>query len=281
MAAPVVPNLVAYKISDSHQRHHIRAVHHHLQSQGILKISLGFSDERSQYLENLVMGLRAYHGHGPPITHSASRGWFWDVRPGKNTCLPQNDRARSETMQEFPWHTDCSYEDSPPRYFALQVLRPDRCGGGTLSVLKVDQLTRFLSSSAKAALCEPEFQIKIPPEFIKQPNERHIMGSILGINEQDQSTIMRFREDIVTPMSNRATSALEALKRVLEDSELSSKATLHLKAADLPERSIILLDNRRWLHARNSVKDPSRHLRRVRWNAVPFSRGQISDELGE
>ncbi|KAJ6035662.1 uncharacterized protein N7446_010422 [Penicillium canescens] len=228
------------------------------------------------------MGLGTYHSHGPPITHSACRGWFWDVRPDKTPRLPQNNvRARSETMREFPWHTDCSYEHAPPRYFALQVLQPDRCGGGTLSVMKIDQLTRFLSLQARAALFEPEFRIKVPPEFIKQNNELHITGSILGINEDDLSTIMRFREDIVTPMTTRATFALEELKSALKDLELSSQTTLHLKAAALPERSINLLDNRRWLHARNDVKDPLRHLRRVRWNAIPFSRVQTSDKLVE
>lgn len=268
--APAVPHLVAQDIRDSHQPGHIGQVHHHLRSQGILKVSLGFPDTDSDYLKNLLLGLGTHHGHGPPITHSASSGWFWDVRPSKNACQSQNNQARSETMQNFPWHTDCSYENAPPQYFALQVLQPDRCGGGTLSVLKLDHITRFLSSAAHAALLEPEFQIKIPPEFVKQPDKLHILGSILGLDEQDQ-TIMRFREDIVTPISARAASALKELKNALEDPDISSRATLHLKATDLPERSIILLDNRRWLHARNHVKDPARHLRRVRWNAIPFS----------
>lgn len=271
---PDVPHLVARGILDSHQRHHLRDVHTHLQTQGILKITLDFCDNESNYLENLIKGLGTYHKHGPPITHSASRGWFWDVRPSKSTFSPETAQARSETMREFPWHTDCSYEHEPPQYFALQVLQPDRCGGGTLSVLKIDRLTRYLSEAAKAALFEPEFRIKIPPEFVKNPNELHILGSILSIDEQSQSTLMRFREDIVTPMSTRAASALVELKDALHHLEMSSQEVRHLKSSALPENSIVLMDNRRWLHARNNVKDPTRHLRRVRWNAIPFSQSK-------
>lgn len=32
-----------------------------------------------------------------------------------------------------------------------------------------------------------------------------------------------------------------------------------------------MMDNERWLHARNEVKDPNRHLRRVRWDAREFA----------
>ncbi|CAG8036531.1 unnamed protein product [Penicillium salamii] len=283
-AAPTVPHLTVRDVIDSHQRHHVRDVHAQLQNQGILKITLNFCDKESQYLENLIKGLGSNHGHGPPITHSASRGWYWDVRPSKDTLLPMSTQARSETMREFPWHTDCSYEHNPPEYFALQVLQPDRCGGGTLSVLKIDHLTRYLSGAAKAALFEPEFRITIPPEFVKEPNKLHILGSILSTDE-DHSTLMRFREDIVTPVSTRAASALEELKDALKHLEASSQAVLHLEPSVLPENSIILLNNRRWLHARNNVKDPRRHLRRVRWSAVPFSNsissGMIAGSEGE
>jgi alpha-ketoglutarate-dependent taurine dioxygenase len=52
-------------------------------------------------------------------------------------------------MFRFEWHTDCSYEEQPPRFFTLQVLQPDRYGGGTLSVLNVDRLLTLLSPFAQ------------------------------------------------------------------------------------------------------------------------------------
>ena len=281
-ALPVVPHLVARDLVDSQHIQHVRDVHNHLKDHGILKISLSFPDDKSQYLESLIVNLSKNHCHGLPITHSASRGWFWDVRPSETTFQTENHQARSETMEEFPWHTDCSYEDAPPRFFALHVLHPDRYGGGTLSVMKIDRLSQFLSPATKAALLEPEYQITIPPEFIKQPNKRHIVGSLMAIDTQDEnhSLMMRYRDEIVTPLSPRAAAALKELKGALKNMEALSQSTLHLTAADLPERSIILLDNYRWLHARNGIKDPARHLRRVRWNVVPFANGVASQPAG-
>ncbi|KAB8264321.1 hypothetical protein BDV32DRAFT_145568 [Aspergillus pseudonomiae] len=275
---PRVPHLVAQDLIDSQHLHHVRDVHNHLKHEGILKISLNFPDDNSRYLASLIVSLSKNHGHGLPITHSASRGWFWDVRPSETTFQTENHQARSETMQEFPWHTDCSYEHAPPRFFALQVLQPDRYGGGTLSVMKIDRLSQFLSPAAKAALHEPEYQITIPPEFIKNPDQRHIVGSLFALDTQDRghSLMMRYRDEIVTPLSARAAAALKELRAALQDLEALAQSTLHLTPADLPARSIILLDNYRWLHARNSIKDPARHLRRVRWNAIPFANSVVS-----
>jgi alpha-ketoglutarate-dependent taurine dioxygenase len=173
-------------------------------------------------------------------------------------------------MEEFPWHTDCSYENPPPRYFALQVLQPDRYGGGTLSVMNVERLSEMLSIATKMSLARPEYLIRTPPEFIKHPMQQHIVGSILMADEEGRTSIMRFREDILTPLSERASTALNELKHALQSAEARSHSTLHLTPKTLPEGSIILIDNRRWLHARNHIKDPERHLRRVRWDAVAF-----------
>lgn len=269
-----VPQLVAHSLGDAQQPRHLQAVHQSLWQDGILKVTLKFPDDKSQYLQHLLLGLHKHHGHGRPITHSASRGWFWDVRPNKTTFQTANHQARSETMQEFPWHTDCSYEEAPPRFFALQVLQHDRYGGGTLSVMKVERLSELLSPATRQALHRPEYRISIPPEFIKSPDQRHIVGSILAReeHEDEQSTRVRFREEIVNPVTASASHALQELRAALRDLDAASHSTLHLTAGDLCRQSIILMDNSRWLHARNEVRDPERHLRRVRWHAVPFAR---------
>ncbi|KZZ90286.1 Taurine catabolism dioxygenase TauD/TfdA [Moelleriella libera RCEF 2490] len=234
----------------------------------MLKIRLCFPDDSSDYLKQLLISLHEHHDHRLPISHSATRGWFWDVRPNKTTYQAGHRQARSETMNEFPWHTDCSYEDPPPRYFALQVLQHDRCGGGTLSVMNVDQFSKLLSPTTQEILKAPEFRFEIPPEFVKDPERRHITGGVFV--PSNQSTMIRFREDILTPLTYRAGRALEELKAVLLLQQSQEGSTIHLKSSDLPKGSIILIDNRRWLHARNDIKDPERHLRRVRWDACSF-----------
>lgn len=250
---------------------HVRDIATQLRKTGILKISIGFSDDSSRYLKRLLAGLHEHHGHRLPISHSAMRGWFWDIRPSDVDFQAGNHQARSETMQDFPWHTDCSYEDPTPRYFALQVIQPDKCGGGTLSVMNVQTMSELLSPATRAALGRLEYRIDIPPEFIKSQEQRHIVGNILSTDVVNGASIMRFREDIVTPLSEDASRALCELKRVLREAETPPHSTiLRLRPSDMPRGSIILVDNRRWLHARSDVKDPKRHLRRVRWDAVPF-----------
>lgn len=249
---------------------HARQVSQQLEKTGMLKIQLGFLDNDSDYLKQLLFSLHKHHKHQLPISHSATRGWFWDVRPSETNFQAGNHQARSETMNEFPWHTDCSYEDPPPRYFALQVLQHDRYGGGTLSVMNVERLSELLSPATRMALKAPEYRITIPAEFVKDPNQKHIVAAVFGTSLDGQSTMIRYREDILAPMTERASQALEELKEALTRKDVQADATVHLTSADLPKGSIILMDNRLWLHARNHINDPERHLRRVRWDVCPF-----------
>ncbi|KAJ5162499.1 Clavaminate synthase-like protein [Penicillium capsulatum] len=247
--------------SYSQNPQHTQHIDYHLKKRGILKISLKFDDDDSIYLERLIRQLHTSHGHGLPITHSASRGWFWDVRPSPESS--NQATARSETMSLFPWHTDCSYEANPPRFFALQVLQPDRCGGGTLSVLDTARLLSLLTPTARLGLAQPEFRITVPPEFIKDETQTHIVGPVLFEAQ------LRFRADIIVPLTPRAHAAFQELQDVLGTADAQGEV-MHLTAEMLPRGSIVIMDNRRWLHARNAVLDPHRHLRRVRWDACAF-----------
>lgn len=265
-----MPSLVARDLGYAKQRRHVQEVSQVLETRGVLKVTLDFHDEGSQYLRDLMYSLHGNHGHGLPISHSASRGWFWDVRPSSSMFQSQNHQARSETMEDFPWHTDCSYEASPPRFFGLQVLQPDRQGGGTLSLMHVEELVPLLSPTSVAALLKPHYRIVTPQEFSKGSGSAcHVIGSIFATDNAGRATMMRFREDITTPLSDEAYGALKELKRTLLGLEMQQKI-IHLTPEFLPKGSIVLIDNYRWLHARNQVRDPKRHLRRVRWDAAAF-----------
>ncbi|KAK6836922.1 taurine catabolism dioxygenase [Apiospora arundinis] len=253
------PSLEASEMSLSEQPHHVSHIVEELRRYGVLQISLKFLDNNSRYLRQLLLGFHQNHGHRLPIAHSATCGWFWDIRPSTATFQSAIYQARSETMYPFPWHTDCSYEEQPPRYFALQVIRPDRCGGGTFSLLDVRRLSRALSPTTKAALRRPEYQIKTPPEFIKNPMRQSLVGSILEAGG-----------DLVTPLSEEGARALKELNDILRNESLISTMVLSLSSAKMAEGSILLVDNRRWLHSRTNIHDPVRHLRRVRWDAAPF-----------
>lgn len=86
---------------------------------------------------------------------------------------------------------------------------------------------------------------------------------------------LRFRDDITEPLTDNAAKALEELKDVLSGKNAEEQA-LHLMPQGLSRGSIIMMDNRQWLHARNELRDPRRHLRRVRWDAKPFGSAGLS-----
>ncbi|KAM3552825.1 hypothetical protein MY1884_007008 [Beauveria asiatica] len=219
-------------------------VHEELERSGMAKIKLDFSDPKSSFLEKLVCSFNKNHGHQLPITHSASQGWFWDVRPSNGTLIPlqtANHRARSETMEDFPWHTDCSYEASPPRYFGLHVLQHDRHGGGTLSAMNIERLGEALSPEARQSLRRSEYTITIPPEFIKDASRTKIEGNIMAFGHTSGSTttLMRYRRDLLKPQTAAAAAALRELDTLLGGtSGLAAESTVHLTASDCP--SVVL-----------------------------------------
>ncbi|KAM3073023.1 hypothetical protein ACMFMG_008741 [Clarireedia jacksonii] len=268
----LVPLIEVAKRSLASHASHLRAVYEILERKGVLQLQLGFEDNESTYLQDLIYNLHLHYGHGLPITHSAERGWFWDIRPSPTSFQSNTHQARSETMLRFDWHTDCSYENDPPRFFALQVIQPDRCGGGTLSVLNVNRLLALLSPFTREWLSRHEYKIIVPPEFVKKKGGLHIVGNLLAANTGGYISSLRFREDIIVPLSSNATKALAELKDILYSNRVL-EGQLHLPAESLPQGSIIMMDNRRWLHSRNEVKDPNRHLRRVRWDSKKFETG--------
>lgn len=75
----------------------------------------------------------------------------------------------------------------------------------------------------------------------------------------------RYRADIIHPLTGKATSALEDLNKVLAQALTdNSDICLNLSLEMIPNGTVLLMDNGRWLHAGNGVKDPERYLRRIR-----------------
>lgn len=72
----VPPKVEAPNICQARELIHVHSVSKMFRQHGILKISLGFDDNKSQYLEQLLLSLHQHHGHQLPIAHSATKGWF-------------------------------------------------------------------------------------------------------------------------------------------------------------------------------------------------------------
>ncbi|KFY92749.1 hypothetical protein V500_04052 [Pseudogymnoascus sp. VKM F-4518 (FW-2643)] len=269
---PEVPRITAYDIKDTQDASHVNAIDDALQKHGIMAITLTFPDPDSTYLLKLIQSLRRHHAHGEPLSHSSTRGWFWDVKPTPKSISVQH-HARSETMNDFPWHTDCSYASEPPKFFGLHVLQGDRCGGGTLSVVQLDKVLKFLSKESVETLSREEFRIEVPPEF--ENGTKAVIGPVLkpigGGRKFTDEMKCRYRSDIIHPLTEKATPALEDLNKALAQARTdNSDICLNLSPEMIPNGTVLLMDNGRWLHARNEVKDPERHLRRIRWDAREF-----------
>ncbi|EWC43785.1 hypothetical protein DRE_07350 [Drechslerella stenobrocha 248] len=227
-------------------------VHQSLEDFGLALVRLKFSDPSSDYIVSLVKdGLHPRYGHGLPINHSRLRGWLWDVKPVHDIALcTDGRRARSETMDFFPWHTDCSFETRPPRHFALHIMHADRYNGGSLSLVRTCDILQELSEEAIGSLRMPEFLFTVPGEFTKGTSES-LVGSLLDMSSGESK--LRYRRDIILPMTKRAEAALAELDSVLKSCSSSSGRSLRkiLKAEDLPDGMVIVVDNAKWLHARS------------------------------
>ena len=100
---------------------------------------------------------------GIPHSHNKENNYIWDVKPtGKKNTL-----ARSLTKKAFELHTDCSFENPSPNYFALYVLKNDTLGGGKNYFLDFKEIESLIDTSTKKILKENYFFV-VPNEFNKR-----------------------------------------------------------------------------------------------------------------
>ncbi|KAL1409567.1 hypothetical protein Q8F55_003552 [Vanrija albida] len=222
----------------------LSAVRAALASHGLAILHLPAEDPTSAHLLALASAL------GSPLPHSSAHGALWDVTPSAASG------ARSHGTQVFPWHTDCSFEAAPPRFFGLHVVRADRFRGGQLRLLAVPDLLAALSASARAALQRDEFEFAVPAEFDK--GTRATRGRVLTPDGR-----LRWRRDMMRGLTPEAEAALAEVDAALaaEDGRAFG---------DMRAGVVLLVDNARWLHARSTVRDMTRLLRRVRWEPEVF-----------
>jgi len=189
-----------------------------------------------------------------PHQHSSDVGGVWSIKPKKKNAI-----ARSHTSDAFLPHTDASFEPMPPRFFALTVIRSDHGVGGFTCFASVEEAVGMLSAEDYDTLLNTSVHWERPIEFTKSGMETtlapvlfskyraRLRGDIIGtdhLSEHDQKKFW---------------GAYNRFYRILE--ELCQKS-----AVLLPERTMILMDNQRFVHARTSIIDLRRSLLRIRFN---------------
>lgn len=138
----------------------------------------------------------------------------------------------------------------------LYVIREDRCGGGHSLLLDTEVLTRYLSRSALQILTTTEFVMNVPEEFKK--GQETITGKLIW-----DGGLWRYRSDII--MRDTCTPSELAALQELDDLLTNSHLIL---STDLPQDSILVLDNSRWMHGRTVIHDHQRWLKRIRYNPI-------------
>ena len=218
-----------------------------LNKTGILVISLEFDEVDGSTMESIVGAIG--HAH----THNSEGRALWDIRSGGvdgNESL-----ARSHKLHEFILHTDCSYEEQIPDFFGLYVAQHDEFGGGKNLLVDGSTLIQHLSAEALNILQTEKLKIIVPPEFKR--NTDYIYAYVI-----DKNFNIRYRKEIIdlTDASGAVIFALDELERLCDSPVLN-------RSLELKKNTILLLDNKRYLHARTAIKDKNRHLKRIRFFA--------------
>ena len=187
--------------------------------------------------------------------HDAGQTVVWDVRPNFSS------NARSHNDKEFPMHTDCAFENPPPRFIALYVVRQDRHGGGISRFVPTDFLVRYLlSPESLRVLRMTEFTFRVPEEFRKAQGDgaETCSGPIISAHCH-----WRYRGEIIVRelLTAEQVAALAELDAVLCNPH-------YAMTTRLPQDSLVILDNTKWFHGRSKIKDSARWLKRVRFHSL-------------
>lgn len=125
---------------------------------------------------------------GIPHKHNKSDKIEWDVKVDGNSG--QESLAISHSLNEFTFHTDCSYEEFVPSHFALHAIKHDNKGGGINLLANGDMIIQRLSQKNYKVLKETTYLFKVPLEFYKKVDSIDVPI----INENHN---LRYRRNII------------------------------------------------------------------------------------
>ena len=247
--------------------------------------------ETSGAINNAMLGFIQQLGG---VVHSHNSGGLeeqvWDVRPffdsinislsaesstARNgiTSTCTNDASpppppRSHTADEFDMHTDCCFEDPPPRYVALYVVQEDQCGGGYSTLIDTEALNRYITKKSLKIFLTTDFTVSVPPEFYK--GESSLKMKLITPNEK----LWKYRSDII----RRDLCSADQLEALSELDSLLRNPSLVLTTM-LPTGSLLIIDNMRWFHGRSAIVDKHRWLKRIRFHPSVDKRRPVLKRL--
>ncbi|WP_436761471.1 TauD/TfdA family dioxygenase [Streptosporangium sp. V21-05] len=189
---------------------------------------------------------------GTPSARDAGQA-VWEVRPRPG----RGHGTFSERAGPAPFHTDAQYRARPEDLVCLFVVRPAADGGATLLLGRADAEAglgrRPHGDLVAAALRRPRWAWTVPEAFRSAPGETSPPAAVLP-----GDGTLRWRADNLAPrldpFQRWAAAEFAACLRTAP----GSRRIRHAPGG------VIIVDNRRVLHARNPFQDPRRLVLRVR-----------------
>ena len=222
---------------------------------------LGLKDLALENKRYLLFALANLVGEGT-ATDPRQRRVLWDVKP--RATPPGHFATFSEHDGEAQFHTDTQYYPNPERFFFLYTVQAARCGGGMSYFASATDLIRRMTLTREGCrtfdtLSTVPVPFRIPSAFAHGNQPEFTWAPVIaGV------PLIRYRED--TLLACEAVfpevpwgEIKDALSRLNEAAEHTSTAR-----AQLPDDSIIFVNNHQTLHARTEFRDQDRHLIRVR-----------------
>ncbi|GIM87115.1 TauD/TfdA family dioxygenase [Salinispora arenicola] len=175
---------------------------------------------------------------------------IWDVRPEAG----MEDVYHSGNMQALAPHTEATeHQETPPRYLALWCVKSASGPGGETTLADGYQWLRSLGQADIVALSTHHYEWRSTDGFARKGLSFSARHPIL--EEVGTTPILRYcSKDVVPVLDGFQERILDSARRFFDQKHIAIK---------IDRNSLLLWDNWRMIHARNSFNDPERHLKRL------------------
>jgi alpha-ketoglutarate-dependent taurine dioxygenase len=233
----------------------------------------GLAEERRNatlYAIALLLGF-------PTPTDQRTGRVAWDVKARPVTEGDQRFITFSERIGSADMHTDSSFYPMPEEKFVLYVVTAAQCDGGHSLLVDAESIYEALQRSqsgraAFAVLRSTPVPFRVPSVYAaaEAAVEYHIAPILADPLRDGDRFRLRWRYDAIKKglaacphlASPELLAALEIMNQVAERDAVRFRE-------QLPDDTLMLVDNHRMLHGRTTYTDERRHLIRIRMSDLP------------
>lgn len=229
--------------------------------QGYVLIDTNLTGNRSVEIPRVSLATAALFGR-PTETDKINRAIVWPITP---RSVDYRVKTFSEDVGEAAMHTDSQFIEYPEDKFLLSCVRADDFGKGTSELIDgwaLDDIVKKAGSHLHRTL-HMDFPFRVPTVFTERMSDNYpeiVWGPILETGR------IRFRYDTILSaldlpnidISKEQHVSLEWFSHIIDN---IPRIQHHLLPGE-----IMIVDNRRMLHARTDFDNRERLLVRVRMN---------------